>query len=289
MIAFGAVIEDVGFHRRVVEPGIAVAAQGEPELLAVAPVEPIQRAYNLILDEAARRDDLEALLLVHPSCELGDPRLIDKVRAALADPDVAVVGAAGARGVTGLAWWQGEVVAGPVVQRYPEHGGGLTGAYDWADPAPAPGEVDATDDLLLGLSPWAVRHLRFDEGLGGYGWDVDLGLQARAAGKKVLALDITATRHGSLDLIASADRWIASHQLLAEKWFLQETDEAGWRERARRAEAEREAARIDGAFLVLRRNARIELLEERLRTAQDSLGWRLTRPLRTVNRLLGRS
>lgn len=288
MIAFGSVIEDVGFYRRVVEPGIRVAAGAEPVVLASAPAEPIQRAYNLILDRAAGLHDLEALVLVHPSAEINDGELCAKVRAAFADPEVAVAGCAGARGVTSLAWWTGDVVAGPVVQRYPEHGGGIVGAYAWADPAPAPGEVDATDDLLLILSPWAVRNLRFDEGVGGYGWDVDLGLQARAAGRRVLALDVTATRHGSLDLIASADRWIASHRRLAEKWFVTDEGEEEWRRRARRAEAEREAARIDGAFLVLRRNARIELLEERLTELEGSLGWRLTRPLRRLNQLLGR-
>ena len=37
------------------------------------------------------------------------------------------------------------------------------------------------------LSPWAVRELRFDESLGKlHGYDFDICMQARAAGKKVV-------------------------------------------------------------------------------------------------------
>ena len=48
------------------------------------------------------------------------PRSCAKVRAALADADVAVVGAAGATGVRGAAWWEGDTVVGGAV-RAPLH------------------------------------------------------------------------------------------------------------------------------------------------------------------------
>ena len=67
------------------------------------------------------------------------------------------------------------------------------GEVPWPDdggrPPCAPiGEVDSVYGLLLALSPWAVRNLRFDESLGPrYGHDFDLCAQARAAGRKVRA------------------------------------------------------------------------------------------------------
>ena len=52
----------------------------------------IARSYNALLDQAAERDDLEALVLLHQDAEIVDADLCAKVRAALRDPDVAVVG-----------------------------------------------------------------------------------------------------------------------------------------------------------------------------------------------------
>ena len=48
----------------------------------------IARSYNALLDRAAERDDLEALVLVHQDAEIVDADLCAKVRAALRDPDV---------------------------------------------------------------------------------------------------------------------------------------------------------------------------------------------------------
>ena len=69
------------------------------------------------------------------------------------------------------------------------------------------------------LSPWAVRNLRFDEQLARrHGYDVDICLQARAAGRKVVTADLRVVHHHSLDLLPDAEEWIQAHIALAEKW-----------------------------------------------------------------------
>lgn len=240
MIAFGASIQGAEAYRRYAEPGVKLAAEADSEVYAFASVEPLARTYNLILDAAAQREDLEALALVHSHTEITDPQFCAKVREALRDPEVALVGCAGATGVRGIAWWEGRVRAGQLVQRYEEFGGGQFPAYCWTRKDAPPGEVEAVDGQLLVLSPWAVRNLRFDESLIlNYGFDVDFCLQARAEGKRVVVADLNAVYHRSVELVNDLDVWIAAHIQVAEKWG--ETlhgpvaDEAAWKRRARRA------------------------------------------------------
>ena len=130
----------------------------------------IFESYNALLDQAAERDDLEALVLVHQDAEIVDADFCAHVREALADPEVGVVGCVGAIGVRSIAWWEGSVSLASFVHRYDEHGGGDLPAFSWAwDEAPPYariGEVDTLDGFLLVLSPWAVRNVRFDESLG---------------------------------------------------------------------------------------------------------------------------
>ena len=134
MIAFGAAITRPEPYERYAEPGIRRAAEPGSAILAFAAVGPIARTYNLILDAAAERDDLEALVLVHPHLEIADPDFCATVRRTLRDPAVGVAGCVGAAGVRSIAWWEGVVSAGRMVHRYGEHGGGDLEAYSWADP-----------------------------------------------------------------------------------------------------------------------------------------------------------
>lgn len=289
MIAFGSSIQGAEAYRRYAEPGIARAAEPDSEIYAFAAVEPLARTYNLILDAAAGRDDLEALALVHSHTELADPRFCAKVREALHDPEVAVVGCAGARSVRGIAWWEGSVVAGALVQRYDEFGGGELPAYSWTRRQPPPAEIEAVDGQLLVLSPWAVRNLRFDEELTlNYGFDVDFCLQARAAGRTVMVADVALVYHRSIELVNDLDVWIAAHVQLAEKWDRTlhgpVDGEEGWKRRARRAEADREAQRAIAFSTSLKLDARVLELEREFEAKTSSLSWRLTAPLRAVNR-----
>jgi hypothetical protein len=292
MIAFGCSISEPEPYVRYAQPGIRVAAEPDSAIFQFAAVGTVGRSYNLFLDSAGAHDDLEALVLVHPHAEIADPELPGKLRQAFADPDVAVVGCMGARGVRTIAWWEGQISCGEhVVQRYLEHHGGELPAFSWGPRDPAPAEVDAVDGFFLALSPWAVRNLRFDEGLMfGHGFDVDFCLQARVAGRTVMTADIGVIQHRALELVSDLELWEEAHVQFARKW--EGRMPAGppatvdWKARARRSEAEREAARAMAYSRRLGLDARIEGLERRLEEATATRSWRLTEPLRLANRLV---
>lgn len=301
MIAFGSAITDPESYRRYAQAGIRLAAEPDSEVFANAPAGSLFRSYNLILDMAAARDDLEALVLVHQDAEIVDGEFCRKLRAALSDPDAGVVGCVGAIGVRSIAWWEGSVTWGSFVHRYPELGGGDIPAFSWngseLPPYARTGEVDTVDGFVLGLSPWTVRNIRFDESLGAlHGYDFDLCLQVRQAGRKVLTADFKAVHHHSLDLINDHEAWIAAHMLVAEKWDgrMPNVGFVGgdWKQRARRAEAEAAAAVGQAVSNRLKGDARALQLQRELEVMQTSLSWRMTAPLRKLNywrnRLRGR-
>ena len=294
MIAFGTAISGAEAYRRYGQPGVELAAEPDSAIYAFASVEPIGRTYNLIVEAAAERDDLEALVLLHPHTEIVDPEFCSKVRRALADPAVGVVGCAGANGVHSIAWWEGAVVAASGTQRYGDYGGGELPSISWTQREPPPAEVEALDGQLLVLSPWVVRNQRFDEALVlDHGFDVDFGLQIRAAGRKLLVADLQVVHHRSLELIADLEVWVEAHIRVAEKWngiLSSSTDREAsapdheqWKRRARVAEARREAARAIAFSQALLLDARVLELERALAEKTDSASWRVTAPLRRFN------
>jgi hypothetical protein len=290
MIAFGSSIGETEPYHRYCEPGIRSAAEPDSQVFAFAMAGSPARTYNLMLDAAAASDDLEALVLVHPHAEIVDPLFCRKVRQALSEEDVGVAGCVGATGVRSIAWWEGSVVSGPVVHRYTEHGGGEMPAFAWTQREPAPGEVDAVDGFLLVLSPWAVRNIRFDEGLVlGTGFDLDYCFQVRAAGRKVIAADVRVVHHRSLEVVPEQGLglWVEAHMQWAEKWDGRmpgiDPDAVDWKARARRAEAEREAARAVAHSNSLRLDARVFELERAWEELNATRSWRMTEPLRRVN------
>jgi hypothetical protein len=290
MIAFGSSIQGAEAYDRYADPGVRLASEPDSALFAYAAVEPVGRTYNLILEAAAEREDLEALVLVHSHTEIVDRDLPAKIRHVLRDPDVAVIGSAGATGVRSIAWWEGNVTAAPSVQQYGEFGGGELPAFSWTEQSPPPAEVDTVDGQLMVLSPWAVRHLRFDESLWfNYGFELDFCLQARALGRRVIVADLRATFHRSLELVKDLDVWAEAHIRLAEKWDgmigPEPEDEEGWKRRARYAEADREAARAFAFSKSLNLDARVLELEREFDRAMHSRSWKVTAPLRATNRL----
>jgi Glycosyltransferase like family len=304
MIAFGCAITKREIYERYAEPGLRLAAEPDSLIVAHGTAGSLFRNYNLIIDRVADRDDLEALVLVHQDAEIVDRDFCSTVRDALGDPDVAIVGCAGAIGVRSIAWWEGAVTWAGFTHRYAEHGGGDIPALTW-DPDDIPpeaelGEVETIDGFVIVMSPWAVRELRFDESLGElHGYDLDLCLQARAAGKKVVTADFRAIHHHSLELIGNMDGWVNAHIAVAEKWdeTLRGDGLPGqdWRPRALRAEADAAAARMMGGAAILAGDARaahdagyIADLERDIETMRSSLSWRLTAPLRALSRLLRR-
>jgi hypothetical protein len=284
MIAFGVAIGEPEPYRRYAEPGIRRVAEPDSEVMTFASVGPLARTYNLLLDAAAQHDDLEALVLLDPYVELSDAGFCDAVRHALRDPEVAVAGCAGARGANTIAWWEGDASAAPVVHRYEELGGGEVPGFAWTRPGPPGQEVDSVDGMLLALSPWAVQTVRFDERLRlNLGFDLDYCRQVREAGRKVMTADLRVIHHRPLELMPNVDVWVEAHIQVAEKWDGARPQD--WERRARRAEAEHEAARAVSYSRLLQLDAREEKLERALAEATGTVGWRLTEPLRRLNRL----
>jgi hypothetical protein len=294
MIAFASAVKEPDAFRERAGPGIRLAAEPGAPVHVIASTTSICRNYNLLLDLAAPAGDLEALVIVDEDTEIAERELCAKLRRAFADPDVAVVGCAGATGVAGAAWWEGDVVCGDVRRRYAEYGGGELDAFAWARTARPPAEVDAVGGFLFALSPWAVRSLRFDEGLAlGIGFDVDVCAQARQAGRKVVVADVRVVQHRSLELVDEPEAWTEAHIRLADKWNGRlpgappRPDD--WKARARLAEAERDAAQTRLFSNYSRREAQLLPLERRLEAMTETLGWRLTEPLRLVNAYYGRA
>jgi Glycosyltransferase like family len=292
MIAFGTSITSPDAYRRYAEPGIRLAAEPDSEVYPFAAAGSIFRSYNLLLDMAAARDDLEALVLVHQDAEITDPALCQKVRRALSDPDVGVVGCVGAIGVRSIAWWEGSVTWASFIHRYGENGGGDLPAFSWKTDEMPPyartGEVDTVDGFLMALSPWTVRNVRFDESLGQlHGYDFDFCLQVRAAGRKVVTADFRAIHNHTLELVSNHDMWVEAHMRVAEKWHgrMPGVGEGGgdWKYRARRAEAESEAGRAAAVSKQLQLDAREFELQRALDEVTGSISWRLTAPLRRAN------
>jgi hypothetical protein len=294
MIVFASSITDPDMYERAAGRGIAVAAEPDSEVMPQAAAGSLFRSYNLIMDTVAQRDDLEALVLLHQDAEITDPGFSAKLRAALADPEVGVVGCVGAVGVRSIAWWEGSVTWASFVHRYGELGGGELPAFSWNGkemPAYArTGEVDTVDGFVLGLSPWVVRNVRFDESLGQlHGYDFDFCLQVREAGRKVVTADFKVVHHHSLDLISDVETWIQAHMRIAEKWDGRMpgvgADAGSWKERARRAEAESAASRALSVSTQLKADARVLQHERDLAEIHESVSWRLTEPLRRLNAL----
>lgn len=294
MIVFASSIREPDDYAAHAQPGIARAAEPGSQVHAFAAIGSVCRSYNLLLDQTTGHEDLEALVLVDQDMEIADRDFCAKVRAALADPDVALVGCAGAIGVETAAWWDGAVICGDVIHRYRQYGGGDLDAYGWARAGRPPAEVEAVDGHLLVLSPWAARELRFDEDLRlGIGFEVDFSARVRQAGRKVVTADLHVIHHRGIDLVGDLDLWTEGHIELADKWDGRLPDAPprpeDWKERARLAEAEREAARAHAYSVFSRREAQLEPLERELTAMTDTTGWKLTAPLRQLNALRRRA
>lgn len=297
MIAFGCPITDEDAYRRFAEPGIRRASEPDSKIFANHSVGSIFRNYNLILDQAQKEEDLEALVLVHQDAEIVNSDLPQIVRRALEDPEVAIVGCVGGVDIRSIAWWEGSVTWSSFTHSYEELGGGQIDGVTW-DPEKIPpfartGEVDSLDGYVLVLSPWAVRELRFDESLGMlHGYDFDICLQARAAGRKVITEDFRVVHHHSLDLISEVETWIEAHMKVAEKWdgrIPGVGDAPGdWKQRARRAEAEADAAKMLARQHELIGYAALHHVERELNEVKQSSSWRLTAPIRSLRHFFSR-
>lgn len=287
MIAFGCSVIAPHLYTLYAKPGIELAREPDSPVLVHAAASSVARGCNLLFDRAGQLDDLEALVIVHQDVEITDSQLCEKVRRALADPEVGVVGCVGATGVHDIAWWDGNVTWTSARYRYGELGGGemlwpraLQGSLR------EPGEVDSLYGVLMAFSPWVVRNLRFDESFGLlHGYDFDICQRIRRSGRKVMTADIDVAHHHSLDLITQVEMWVEAHMRVAETWDAEapvegEDEEAYWRARARRAEADAAAARLLAASRLLQADASAQLHQRMLGEKVHSRSWKLTEPLR---------
>jgi 2-polyprenyl-3-methyl-5-hydroxy-6-metoxy-1,4-benzoquinol methylase len=213
VIAYAACVGDPEKFRTICLPGLRRVAQPEDLLIEAEHERSIFAAYNEVLDAVRDRDDLEALVLLHEDTEVTDPRFAELLVGQLADPEIAIVGAVGARGIGGLSWWEAECFGRVAETRgLIDFGGGTH-------------SVDTVDGLVMGLSPWAVRNLRFDdhayEGFDAY--DADFCAQARAAGKRVVVTELPVvhrhTRVGSARAAADGGSFERNEKVFREKWL----------------------------------------------------------------------
>src|SRR5215217_1528934 len=121
MIAFGSAITDHAMYERFAEPGLRLAAEADSVIVPLGSAglgdASIFRNYNL--------------LLVHQDAQIVDPDFCEKVRGVLRDPDVGLVGCAGAIGVRNIAWWDGSVTFASFSHQYEEYGGGEIVGSTW--------------------------------------------------------------------------------------------------------------------------------------------------------------
>jgi Glycosyltransferase like family len=290
MIVFGTSITDAEAYDQFAAPGIRRAAEPDSKVLMHQTTGSLFRNYNLLLDKACALENVEAVVLVHQDAELLDEDFCARVREAVSDPEVAIVGCAGAIGVRSIAWWEGAVTWASFTHKYPELGGGDFPAMTFHrgdEPSFAQiGEVDSIDGFVMVMSPWAARELRFDESLGKlHGYDFDICSQARAAGKKVVTADFRAIHHHSLVLISEPEAWIEAYIRLAEKWDgMPPGDDSieRWRRQALRAEAEAACAKGSAQS----NQMQVEAMKRQLDRVEASPSWRLTKPLRAAKRLV---
>ena len=129
MIVFACAITEPNAFERFAEPGIRLASEPDSEVIRYASTGSVFRNYNLILDQVAKREGVDALVLLHQDAEIVDAEFAPKLRRAIADPEVAIVGCAGAVGVRSIAWWEGSITWASFTHRYDEHGGGEIPAF----------------------------------------------------------------------------------------------------------------------------------------------------------------
>jgi hypothetical protein len=185
LFAYGVCVGRAAKYRAYAKPSLRKFAAGSPVLVR-RQQSSIFEAYNSILDEAREIPDLEGVVLLHEDVELrGRVDLV--LRRELADETVAVVGAIGGRGVNSVRWAKSDQTFGYAPDAY------------WGDNDHGRGhhDVDIVDGLLLCLSPWAAVNLRFDEATfrGFHGYDADICMQARAAGRRVRVAELPLFHH----------------------------------------------------------------------------------------------
>lgn len=204
-IAYGTVTNSWGRVERYIIPRI-----GDRSLMVLWGQTSITSAYNKILGAHAENTP-DALVLLHDDLEIIDPAFEEKITQLVSDPDVAIIGVAGGRGVSSLAWWEAP-------ERY---------GYQLTDSGPLTlgpreGDVDSLEGSLLVLTPWTIRNLRYDERLTGFHCCDEICISAARAGKRVVVANIDTHHHTVLGFKSEAaqSEWYGNDTLYRERWNL---------------------------------------------------------------------
>ncbi|WP_040162175.1 glycosyltransferase [Nigerium massiliense] len=207
MIAFGTCVGGDGTkYRERSLPGIE-GARGAGDLVLASPGDGgICSVYNRFVEQAG--PDCRALVLMHDDVEIRDPEFRAKVLAAVDEPEVGVVGVVGGAGLASLSWWDARRLAGHVEEP--------RGQVSFPD---VEADVDACDGLMLILSRAALDQLRFDEETfpAFHGYDVDICLQAREAGLRVVTRSID-VMHWTKGGFGNQEAFDTADAALRRKW-----------------------------------------------------------------------
>ena len=205
-LAYGVCVGPSDKFERFALPGIQAVDPGAPILVRNGQ-RSIFEAYNSMIDEAILLG-VDGLVLIHDDVLLRDIDFASKVGSLLVDPTIGIVGAIGASDIKSVEWWWYET-RGTVeeIDRLIDFG---RGTFD----------VDVVDGLLIAMSPSAMRQLRFDEErfTGFHGYDVDIGMQAKHAGLRVVVTDLDVFHDTVPGRITDRSAHLLADQIWRRKW-----------------------------------------------------------------------
>ncbi len=168
----------------------------------------------------------------------------------------------------------------------------LTWSADDMLPYARTGEVDTVDGLIMVLSPWTVRNVRFDESLGsqlhGYDFDLCLQVQRRPQGPR----RESACHPPPLAGAGRRPGAVCSGPHAGRREVERAVPHVGsapgdWKQRSRRAEAEAAATRAQVRSWQLQIESRIRRHDRALREVAESTSLRVTAPLRRLKAAAG--
>ena len=212
MIAFGCPITSDEAYGRWAGPSIQRCVEPDSLVIEQRGHGSIQNGLNAILEKAATRQNLEALVLIHQDVEIDDPDILATARRAISDPTVGIVGAAGASDVRGIDWWE---ATGYGRLRNPALG---SLGWDW-NASRGAHDVDTVDGCLMIVAPWVARTVRLPVPADGafHGYDLDLCLRVRALGGRVRVDDIDCAHYISRTF-RDRDDWVRAAVRMRRSW-----------------------------------------------------------------------
>jgi hypothetical protein len=210
VIAFGCPILRDDVFACYAAPTIAAHREPDSLVLEKRGYDSIQQPYNEILDEAAAREDLEAVVLLHEDTVVQEPRLLELIRWHLRDPEIGLIGAVGAREVNGMDWWNGTNLGGTSTPLITTDRFSLTSG---------PRSAEVIDGYLMIVAARAARTVRFDErGKANFhGYDVDFCFRIRARGFRIV-IDNIETAHWSRGGNPDDGRWARASAAWRRTW-----------------------------------------------------------------------